>query len=80
LRVRNTVTQYDPRTRDGVRFVEYINTFLKLKAQASGYPSWFRSPADEERYIENFFAREGVRLDRDAVSPTLLNEVWQNCV
>jgi hypothetical protein len=34
------VTQYNPDTSDGGLFVEYINTFLKLKAEASGYPSW----------------------------------------
>ena len=51
------VTQYDPRTREVGLFVEYINTFLKLKAEASVYPSWVRSPEDEERYVENFYAR-----------------------
>jgi len=33
-------TQYNPDTGDGGLFVVYINTFLKLKAEASGYPSW----------------------------------------
>jgi hypothetical protein len=47
-------TQYNPRTGGGVRFVEYINTFLKLKAQASGDPSWVRIPEDEDRYIQTF--------------------------
>jgi hypothetical protein len=53
----------------GGLFVEYINTFLKLKAEASGYPAWVRSPQDEERYIETFFETEGVRLDRAAIKP-----------
>ena len=64
------VTQYDPRTREGGLFVEYKNTFLKRKAEASGYPSWDRSPEDEEQYIENFYAREDVRFDRDAIRPS----------
>ena len=34
------VTQYDPQTGQGGLFVEYINTFLKLRTEASGYPSW----------------------------------------
>jgi hypothetical protein len=34
----NKVTQYDRETGDGSLFVEKINTFLKLKAEASGYP------------------------------------------
>jgi hypothetical protein len=34
------MTQYNPETIDGGLFVEYINTLLKLTADASGYPSW----------------------------------------
>jgi hypothetical protein len=48
------VTRYDRDTGEGGLFVEYINTFLKLKAEASAYPSWVRSPSDEDRYIEEF--------------------------
>jgi len=33
------VTQYNPETCEGELFVEYINPFLKLKADASDYPS-----------------------------------------
>ena len=43
------VTKYDEATGEGGLFVEYIDTFLKLKADASGYPSWDRTPADEDR-------------------------------
>ena len=46
------VTRYDPETREGGLFAGYIDTFLKMKAEASGYPGWVRSPVDEERYIE----------------------------
>jgi len=48
------VTQYNRDTGEGGPFVEYINTFLKLKAEASGYPSWVRTPTDEDQYIEEF--------------------------
>jgi len=43
------VTQYNPETCEGVLFVIYINTLLKLKAEANGYPGWVRSPKDEVR-------------------------------
>jgi len=49
------VTQYSPETGEGGHFVDYINTFLILKGEASGYPGWVRSLADEEMYIESFF-------------------------
>jgi hypothetical protein len=52
----------------GGLFVEYINTFLKLKAEASGYPSWVRTPADEDQYIWQFFESKGILLDKDSIS------------
>ena len=55
------VIQYNPERGEGGLFVDYINTFLKLKAEASGYPGWVRSPADEERQIESFWNTEGIR-------------------
>jgi len=46
------VTQYNAATGEGGLFVQYIDTFLKLKAEASGYPSLVRTPADEDRDVE----------------------------
>ena len=62
------VTRYDPETCEGGHFAGYIDTFLKLKAEASGYPSWVQGPQDEERYVRNFRDSEGVDLDRDSIS------------
>ena len=61
------VTQYYPKTGTGGLFVQYIYTFLKLKAVASGYPSWVQSPADEDRYISEFAASEGIQMDKGAI-------------
>jgi hypothetical protein len=52
---------------EGELFVQYINTFLKLKAGSSGYPSWVRSPEDEDRYIQSFYESEGIQLDKNAI-------------
>lgn len=46
------VTQHDPQTGHGGLFVEYIDTLLKLKTEASGY----KNPDDQDRYINNFYA------------------------
>jgi hypothetical protein len=79
------VTQYNPETGDGGLFVEYINTFLKLKAESSGYPSWVQTTADVELYIRQFFESEGIQLDRDmfkynaakrGLSKLCLNSMW----
>ena len=48
------VTRYDPATGKSGLYVEYVNAFLKLKAEASGYPSWVRSPDYEDRYVWKF--------------------------
>jgi len=47
--------------------VNYINTFLKLKAEASGYPGWVRSREDVDRYVESPWQSEGIRLDRECI-------------
>jgi len=79
------VTRYDPETREGVLLAGYINTFLKLKAEAISYPAWVRTPADKERYIESFWKSKEIRLDREAIKPNAakrglaklcLNSMW----
>jgi len=60
-------TQYNPETGEGGPFVGYINTFLKLKAEASGYPAWVHNPVDEDRYVDSFSQSEGIRLDEEAI-------------
>jgi hypothetical protein len=47
--------------------VDYIITFIKLKAEANGYPSWVRSPESEERYIQSFRESEGIELDKASI-------------
>jgi hypothetical protein len=63
----------------GGLFVDHINTFLKLKAEASSYTAWVRTPQDED-YIEKC-----VRLDRATIQPNAakrgiaklcLNSMW----
>ena len=39
-------------------FSSYINTFLRLKTEASGYPSG----VDEEEYVKRYARREGIHL------------------
>jgi len=40
---------------------------LKLKAEASGYHGWILSPENEELYVETFWKKEVVRLDRESI-------------
>jgi len=79
------VTQYNPETGEGGLSVDYINTFLKLKVEASGYPGWVQSPEDEDRYVESFSESEGIRLEKEAIkynaakrglAKYCLNSIW----
>jgi len=79
------VTQYRPKTGEGGLFVYYINTFLKLKAEASDYPGCVHSPEDEDLYVDSFWQSEGMRLDKEAIrynaakrglAKLCLNSMW----
>jgi len=40
---------------------------VKVKTEASGYLGRFRSPEYEERKVEWFWQREGIRLDKESI-------------
>lgn len=64
------ITRYDPVTREGGHFAEYIDTFLKIKQQASGWPSECIDDTEaKNRYIERYERCEGIRLDPENISP-----------
>lgn len=48
-------------------FREYINTFLKLKQESSDWPDWCTSEEDKQRYIREYFQKEGVELAYDCI-------------
>jgi len=56
-----------PEWSDGL-FCDFINQFLRLKAQASGWPSAVVTDHQKEDYILSFFKKEGVFLERAAVN------------
>ncbi|MES9881304.1 MAG: DNA polymerase, partial [Sedimenticola sp.] len=54
-------------TMKGELFGEYINTFLKLKQQASGWPSWCKTENDKRRYLANYKQHQGIELEPDKI-------------
>jgi len=62
------MTVYDQNTGEGGHFVEYVNTFLKIKQEASGWPEWCRTDADRDRYLFEYERDEGIRLDREKIA------------
>ena len=78
--------QYDHENKEGGLFSNYINTFLKYKQEASGPTDWIQTPDDTQKYIGQYFEKEGVRLDRDkikknkglrALAKLILKSFWE---
>ena len=73
------VTCFDKDTNSGGLFADYVNMFLKLKPESSGYPSWVQSEENKDKYIE------GTALDKASISINVgqrtlaklkLNSMW----
>ena len=59
---------YDPNTKTGGLFTNYINTFLKLKQQSSDYPENVHTEEEKKSYIDSYYNHEGVILDKNSIS------------
>ena len=79
------VSQYDPSTKEGGLFAKYVDTFLKMKQESSDWPSWCKTDEDKDRYIDEYFAKEGIRLDATRIEKNpglrslaklMLNSFW----
>ena len=85
MRQYSTVTKYDPSTGDGGLFAQYMNTFMKIKMEASGYPSQCDTDQEKNKYIERVRVHEGITLcpddisfnaGRRTVAKLCLNNIW----
>ena len=59
------VTCFD---KEGGLLAEYVNMFLTLKQESSGYPSWVQSEENKGKYIEDYRRAEGIALDKASIS------------
>jgi len=49
-------------------FREYVNTWLKIKQEASGWPSWVGDDETKrQQYIREYDEHEGIQLDYDKI-------------
>lgn len=60
-------SEYDPKTHKGGLFSEYVDTFLKIKQEASGWPRENMTKLEQLEYVENYEKNEGVKLDTSKV-------------
>ena len=66
-------------------FKDYVNTWLKIKQEASGWPEENMTEQDKQTYIDNYFEQEGIRLEYDKIEKNpglrtlakmMLNSMW----
>ena len=70
---------------EGGLFAEYVDAWLKIKTEASGWPKDCETEEKKQNYIERFEEREGIRLDYSeikknaglkATAKLMLNSFW----
>lgn len=62
-----TISQYNPQTKTGVIFTDYVNTFLKVKQETSVWPDWCKSNKDKMKYIHDYFLKGSILLEYDKI-------------
>jgi hypothetical protein len=55
-------------------FASYINTFLKIKQEASGFPDDCQTPEQQQQYSQEIFLREGILMNAANIQK---NPVWR---
>lgn len=61
--------QYEPENQSEGLFSDYVQMFLKLKQEASGFPADCHSEEDKQNYIRKYKEHEGIDLDYQNICP-----------
>ena len=48
-------------------FKPYVDSFLKMKQEASGFPNNYTTEEEKQSYIHDYELHEGIRLDYDKI-------------
>lgn len=51
----------------GGLFTQYVNMFLKIKQEASGFPVDCKTEEAKRKYIEDYKEKEGIDLEYDKI-------------
>ena len=66
-------------------FKEYINMWLKVKQESSGWPNRDMTAMDKDAYVNEYFDKEGIRLSKSgieknpgkrSIAKLMLNSFW----
>ena len=78
-------SQYNKDTQEHGLFSEYINTFLQMKQEASGWPDWVQTDDQKQTYISQYYDTEGISLNAEnvayngglrSIGKLVLNSLW----
>ena len=79
------VLHYEDSQCSDVLFKQYVDMWLKIKQQASGWPSWCSTEEAKMQYIEDYFKKENITLEYDKIEKNeglrfiakiMLNSFW----
>ena len=77
--------QFNKETGECGLFAAYVNIFLKIKQEASGWPEWVKTDEDRPKYIADYAENEGIELNPESISKNpalrsiaklILNSFW----
>jgi len=77
--------EYDIKTKSGGLFAEFVNTNLKNKQMASGWPDHVKTEDEKNAFIDDYFNWEGIVLDKSKIEKNsgmreiaklILNSLW----
>ena len=66
-------------------FDKYVSKWLKVTQEASGWPSWCQTEEQKQQYIQDYEAKEGIRLEYSnivknpglrSLAKLMLNSMW----
>ena len=76
-------TQYDKATGAGGIFAKYIDAFLKIKQESSGYPNWCKTDKGTEKSKSDYHQAEEILLEHveknkgmRVIAKIMLNSLW----
>ena len=74
-----------PQVQEGL-FKDYVDTWLKIKQEASGWPDWVGDDETKpQQYIRDYYQNEGIQLQYEkieynpglrALAKMMLNSMW----
>ena len=79
------VLHYPENATSSELFKKYVDMWLKIKQESSGWPSWCLNEEDKQRYIEEYLTSEKVQLEYDKIEKNealrfiakiMLNSFW----